>query len=238
LVSPLLPPAPSRSAPRRRALASTLVHGNDETGVSALATGIALRAYGKFRWVDCAEPAPSEEPPTHWIFSRGSDEPEVERIDRSELVAPSWTPSSLQGLVAPSSPEEERRLASFLSLPELYQRLGARDPEGDDDVAILVANVDALSPSAGALRLDDPTLHERLHRAGIALFATARNPPTRSLSRVFDRVYAVDVPPGASWSYGQVALEKYGDSTDLGNWIPVFDAWRKMDLDPTLLPPL
>lgn len=237
-MSPLLPPAPSRSPPRRRPLESTLVHGNDETGISALATGIALRTYGRFRWVDCARPFPGEDLPTHWIFSRGSERPEVERIDRSELVSSSWTPSSLRGLVAPSSPEEERRLASFLSLPELYQRLGARDPEGEADVAILVANVDVLPSEPGALRLDDSALHERLHHAGIALFATARDPPTPSLSRVFDRVYAVDVPLGASWSHGQVAVEKDGDSTAPRSWVSLHDVWRKMDLDPTLLPPL
>jgi len=234
----LLAPPPSRRPPARPKLESTLVHGNDETGISAFATGIALRAYGRFRWVDCAMAGPSEDLPTHWIFSRGSERPEELDLDRSALAPTAWTPSSLRGLVASSGPEEERRLASFLALPELYQRLGAQDDRGDAEVAILVANVDALPASVGALRLGERDLHEHLHYAGIALFATARGSSPAPLSRAFDRVYAVDVPAGANWSHGLIAVEKDGDARAPHEPVPLRDAWRRMDLDPTLLPPL
>jgi len=217
---------------------STLVHGNDETGVSALATGIALRGYGRFRWVDCARPAPVEDHPSHWIFARGAELPELEQVDGSALVTSSWAPTSFRELVAPSGPDEERRLASFLSLPPLYQRLGARELDRDDPVAILLANVDALPSAEGGLRLDDRVLHERLHLAGIAVFATAREEPSRGLAAAFDRVYAVEVPAGSTWSHGLVEAEKDAGASASWKSMPLRDAWRTLELDPTLLPPL
>jgi len=233
---PLTPPPLSRVRAPRPAPASTLVHGTDTTGVSAFATGLALRSYGKFRWVDCARSADGADLATRWIFSRGSERPEVEQIDRSVLRSPSWAPSSLRGLVDPASPEEELRLTSYLALPELYQRLGAPGDDGDRAVAFLVANADVLPDGLGALRLDDRSFHESLHQAGLALFTTLQGAPTRRISSVFDRVYAVDVPSGARWSQGQLAVEKDVASSSTPAPVPLRDVWRTMDLDPTLLP--
>jgi hypothetical protein len=230
--------APSVS-PTSHAPESTLIYGNDETGVSAFATGMALRHHRGFHWVDCARSAPVEDLPAHWIFARGSRKPEVGRIDLTILSLTVWTPAALRQLVTSEGPEEESRLLSFLCLPELFQRLGAPDRPGERESAILLANVDSLPPDAETQLLGERRLHECLHRAGISLFATARLSPSAAVSASFDRVYRIDVPDGVSWSHGLVSTEKDPNPLPRSKRPrSVRKIWRAWDLDPSLLPPL
>ena len=228
------PPTPDHppTAPR-----STIVHGNDELGVSAFATGVALRLHGRFRWMDCARVAPIEDLPVHWIFARGSALPEPGKIDPAALKVNSMSPTTLHKLVVPGEPDEEIRLASFLALPELFQRLGARDFDADGAAAILLANVDSPRLPGGMARIEDRELHDLLRRAGISLFATAGAFPPARLLEPFDRVYRLEVPPEVSWSNGVVVLEQGDDPGWQSRPISVRDAWREMELDPSLLPP-
>lgn len=217
---------------------STLVYGHDETGISALAAGLALRLHPWFRWVDCARSGPVDDVPVHWIFARGSARPQLDRVDGTSLRTPTWTTTSLSELVASEGPDEDLRLASFLALPELFQRIGAPDPPSEREVVILLANIDALPSKPGGLRLEDRNLHVRLHEAGIALFATAKLPTPAGVLDSFDKVYRVDVPEGTSWSHGVVTDEKEGPADQQGpGRLTVREIWRQLELDPTLLPP-
>jgi len=218
---------------------STLVYGRDETGVSALATGLALKVYPRFRWVDCARGSPVDDLPVHWIFARGSTKPEMDWVDATGLRPATWTASSLRALVTPEGPDEDRRLASFLALPDLFQRIGAPNPPSETEVAILLANIDSLPSRVDGVLLEDRDLHLRLHLAGIALFATARLPNPAGILDSFDSVYRLEVPEGMSWSHGVVSVEKStGGDYPWPGMLSVREVWGELGLDLTLLPPL
>jgi len=226
-------PGPDVGAPAPR---STLVFGTDETGISALATGLALRRHGSFRWVDCARNAPVDDLPAHWIFARGAKRPEVGRVDLRLLRSSPLTPATLRELVIADGPEEERRLASFLALPELFQRLGARYADGDGPIAALLANVDRLPSDLRARLFEQRAFHELLHRAGIDLFSTATTSPSPPLADAYDRLYRLEVPSGASWAHGSVVEEKNDGRAVVRRPLSVRGAWVEWQLDPTLLP--
>jgi hypothetical protein len=215
-------------------LESTLVYGADETGVSALAAGLALRGHGAFCWVDCARSAPDDDLPAHWILARGAPQPEVRLVEERLLRPPTVSDATVRQVVLSDGPRQERRLATYLALPELFQRMAARSWADDGWVAAVLANVDHLPPETSSRLLERRPFHELLHRAGIALFSTATAAPPRALSTAFDRVFRVEVPSGESWAQGTVLQE--GSSTPDGGPLPVRQAWAQWRLDPTLLP--
>lgn len=217
-------------------LRSTLVYGADETGVSALAAGLALRGHGSFRWVDCARNAPVDDLPAHWILARGSKQPEVGRVEARLLRSSPLTPETIREIVRADGPEQDRRLATFLALPELFQRLGVRYADDDGWAAALLANVDRLPSDLRTRLLEQRSFHELLHRAGIALFSTATTSPSPALAEAYDLLYRIEVPAGGSWAHGSVVEEKGDGQTVPPRALSIREAWAEWRLDPTLLP--
>jgi hypothetical protein len=217
---------------------SILVHGPDRIGVTAFTAGLAIRSLGGFAWADCGGSAPREDDPIHWILSRGSPLPALARVDPSVLLPPPHSAPGLQALVALDGEPEERRLAQFLDLPELFQRLGARAPEFQGRVALLLANVDRLLATPSGRALEQRELHDRLHSAGMTLFATSTPAPSPRLREVFDRVFRIDVPAGSTWSHGLLSLEQAPTGEPTPDRIPLREGWSRLGLDSSFLPPL
>jgi hypothetical protein len=228
-----VPPPPSEP----RAPESTLVHGTDESAVSAVAVGLALRRNRSFAWADCAPPVHGGDRATHQLFRRGSGQPVFDRVDESALRPPSWTWRTLEQLYVPDRREEEERLARYLRMPELFQRLIAYGTTPDGGAVILLANVDAIPPAARAHALEPRGLHEVIHHEGVTFVATSRERPSPGMVEVFDRVLRVDVPDHGQWSDGCLTVEK-GEVPNLRvDPCPLWEAWDLLGLDPGLLVP-
>lgn len=216
---------------------SILVYGPDETIVAAVAVGFSLRDQGAFAWADCAGLERESSELAHRLFARGADVEGSNHVNEATARPPEWTPGSLRRLLAPGSRSTEARLANYLELPELYQRLIARLSPRDGRATILLANIDALTPE-GRVRLVEPSqIHERLHREGVTLVATCRGAPGYRTLRPFDRVFRVEIPRGRRWSDGFLYVEKgWGAGPEAHPW-PLREAWDLLGFDPSLAPP-
>jgi hypothetical protein len=216
--------------------ASTLVYGPDETATAALAAALALREHGTFRWVDCARAAPEEGLPAHDIFARGSPRPEVSRVDARLLRSAAFSPSALHELVVLEGTDQERRLRTFLGLPQLFQLLGGPGPDDGGSAVGLLANVDHLPSEPGGRLLEQRSFHRTLHDAGVVLFSTTAGSPSPALVEAFDRLYRIELPPDAGREAGVVWEEKTVAPGTLPRVRSVREAWAEWQLDPTLLP--
>lgn len=227
------------TAPRVREIPpalSTLVHGADEPAVISVAVGFALRETDSFAWADCADLKRSNGSTSHRILSRGSKLPPVVRVDESVLSSPRWTHEALNRMVVSESPGFEGPVESYLRMPELFQRLIAHTSDREGRAAILLANVDAIPASMRGRVLEPPGLHDAIHAQGVAFVATCQERPSPGMVRAFDCVIRVDVPSSGRWSDGCLSVEK-GEVPQLrADPAPLWEAWRLLGFDPSLLP--
>lgn len=216
---------------------SVFVYGRDRTAVSTLIVGLALRRHGSFSWADCAISARGTSLGLRELFARGRSRSLGDGVDRSEMVARSWSSAALERLLVPENRMDSLHLLSYLALPALLQELAAMSTSPSGESSVLLANVDALDRRLRASVLGTSDVHDRLHRAEVTLFATCHSRPTRVETALFDRIFRVDVPPGAIWSDGTVLVEKGHDDGEGTLSLSLKRAWTALGLDPTLLPP-
>jgi hypothetical protein len=228
MIYPSLQPSPPPSE-------SVFAYGPDTTAVSALAVGLALQRCGAFAWADCSIPSSgSSEGPKEWL-ERGHTRAVGDGVDESDLIARSWSWAALGRLLVPESRMDSLHLMCYLTLPNLIQELAALSTAPGGESSVLLANVDALEHGLRRAVLADAQVHFRLREASVALFVTSRDRPTRKERVLFDRVFHVEVPPGASWIKGVVSIEDGSEGSS--GPIPLRNAWRALGLDLTLLPP-
>jgi len=216
---------------------SVFVHGNDSTAIATPAVGLALRRHRSFSWADCAISAEGLSRESRGLLERGWSRAVGDGVDSSDLAAPQWTAEAVERVLVPENRMDSLRLMSYLALPGLLQELAAMSTSPSGESFVLLTNIDALDRRLRASVFGRPDVHRRLHEARVSLFVTAKGRPTQAEQSTFERILRIDVARDSSWSEGTAQLEKgYSHVTGDGS-MSLRDAWHRLRLDPTLLPP-
>ena len=216
---------------------SVFVHGNDLTAVQTLAVGLAMRRHGSFSWADCAASADGLSQASRGLLQRGRSRSEGHGIHPSELVAPHWSTDAVERVLVPENRMDSLRLMSYLALPSLLQELAAMATSPSGESFVVLTNIDALDRGLRASVFGRADLHRSLHEAKVSLFVTAEHRPTPLEQASFDQVLQVEVARDAIWSDGTVRLEKDSGPVRAERSMSLRNAWQRLRLDPTLLPP-
>jgi hypothetical protein len=178
--------------------------------MAILASALARSAQTPFAWARCSESEVPLDEQTHRWLAENSDGHEPAAVDPQDLEPSLANDVGHSALLDPESmPEQERiRLAEFLALPPLFQRLLARTMSAKGRALIVLTNVDALRSRYPEHVLSGASVHRILHREGVTLVATFRGSPASQLIRVFDEVYAVDAPPHTHWADARITRQR------------------------------
>ncbi|MCI4364489.1 MAG: hypothetical protein L3K10_00265 [Thermoplasmata archaeon] len=207
---------------------SILISGVGERSISILVAALARRDPYPFGWADCSRAGQVWDAVAQRLLAEGSDRSREVPMDLDELRPPPSPEEALSRLVAPDPAPTplESRLAAFLRLPVLFQRLASRTATPSGRSAIVLTNVDSLPANLMEAALGPLEIHETLHAEGVTLLVTFRGTPPSRLEGVFDQGYRVEAPVGSDWQEARVARAR-GNPADglppsglLREWLP------------------
>jgi hypothetical protein len=205
-----------------------LVYGTGETGLSILAAALARRQQRPFGWIQCATSEAGLAPAGRRRLEEGSaGHREVVQDPRDLGVPePQIRPLSQFFLDEPVTLSFEVRLAAYLGMPVLLQRMASQILSGDGRSMIVLTNLDALPLQVAVEGMDRPEVQSTLRREGVSVVATYRGTPPDRLKRTFRSIYRVQAKPGRPWSHARVTFEEGPHPTcgdppvdTLGAWV-------------------
>ncbi|MCI4343336.1 MAG: hypothetical protein L3J92_04375 [Thermoplasmata archaeon] len=201
--------------PPARPGGSVLIYGEGESPMAVLASALAHREVGGFRWADGAAASRLPETEALRVLEEGSGQGSGPRVPAEELLPPGAVQSDFRDWLELDASDSEAvlRLSAFLRLPSVLQLLIARAPEPAGRVAIVLTNVDALPIPALENALGQPEAHDTMRREGVLLFVTFRGSPSVALRTPFDRIYRIEGHRGQMWQEATVTVER-GEGAD------------------------
>ncbi|MGA8274797.1 MAG: hypothetical protein WB789_09770 [Thermoplasmata archaeon] len=210
---------------------SILLYGGGETPMAVFASAIAREEVGTFGWADFTAPPEAPEPGARRVLEESSETRHDPPIRAEDLLPPGDGVSAMSTWLVrdPLAAEATARLAAYLRLPSLLQRMVSRVMAANARAVLVLTNVDALPDSLVERALGSVEVHETLHREGVTLIVAFRGTPTDVLRAPFERVYRVEGRPDQVWQEARVTLER-GESGDgfspgesLGRRLPWLD---------------
>jgi hypothetical protein len=237
---PPLPPAstlPTSSTPPRGI--SILISGSGESAMSMLALAFARQVDPAFAWANLSPSTSGFEGDVRRLLVDRSEGHVVEQVALDDLATRSARPDGLDRLLmlGPVYEDLVGRFTDYLQLPGLLQTLVCRTLSPNGGGAILLTNVDAVSPPTAVRALELPHVHETLHREGVTLLATYRGTAPDRLAQAFNEVFRVEQHIGMSWPEALLAAERGGLLPGLLAPRPLRECWSALGLCARLLPP-
>jgi hypothetical protein len=201
--------------PAPRSGASVLIYGAGEAPMAVLASALAFREVGAFRWAEGALSTELPEPAALRVVGVGSGPSEGWRVPTQELLPPTFAEEDLKQWLLPEPPDQALvdRLGAYLRLPSVLQWLVSRAPEPGGRSAIVLTNLDALPVPAVEHALGPEQTHSTLRQEGVTMLVTYRGAPSDSLRRAFDRIYRVEGRADQLWQEALVTRER-GEGPD------------------------
>jgi hypothetical protein len=198
---------------------SVLIHGSGETAMAVLAAALARQEVGSFGWADCTAAAEVPESGARWVLEEGSEASYAPRVVPDDLLPAHVDDGGIGAWLVrdPAGTETAARLAAYLRLPSVIQRMVARTVSSNARAVLVLTNVDALPGISVDRSLGPIETHETLHREGVTLLVTFRGNPTNILRAPFDRVYRVDGRADLPWQEARVAIERGGPDDGLAS---------------------
>lgn len=205
--------------------------------MSMLALGFARRVDRAFAWANFSLSNSALDGAVRRMFLDRTEGRRIEPATLSERSTPGEETRELETFVRPDpgSRDMESRLKSFLSLPDLFQKLLGRTLSPKGGGVILLTNVDAIPSAAARRTLELPELHDTLHREGVTLVVTYRGTPPVSLTNAFDEVFRVE-HLGKSWPDALLAATRSDLLPGLLAPRTLRECWSTLGLCPALLP--
>ncbi len=197
---------------------SILLHGQGETALTVLATTLARAEVGSFGWADCAGTQHPSDPAARRVLVDTGGAVAGPSVDVRELSPPSGAAAGIATWLVrdPVAAETAARLAAYLRLPAVLQRIVSRVTSQNARAVVVLTNIDALAGPELDHALGAVEVHETLHREGVTLIVTYRGSPSAILSAPFDRVYHVENDPGLPWRESTVQVERGGPGETTG----------------------
>ncbi len=226
-------PNRSRASPPE----SVLVYGRNPVATTTLVVGLALRRHRYFAWADCAVSATSTMEENRNLLDRGKSRNTGDGVDVRELSIPSLHQAAIERVLSPENRMDSLNLMSYLTLPRLLQELAAMSTSATGESSVVLTNIDALDSKLRSSVFGDPEMHRHIHQAIVSLLVTSKSPPTLGERSAFDRIYRIDVPPASLWVDGILACEKGAGDVGDSYSSRLREAWQRLGLDDTLLPP-
>ncbi|MCI4372602.1 MAG: hypothetical protein L3K02_03030 [Thermoplasmata archaeon] len=194
---------------------SILIFGSGDAPMAVFASALAREEVGTFGWADFTGPEETPTPGARQVLEASSDTPREPSVRAEDLLAPTGAVGGLSTWLVrdPLSAEAAGRLAAYLRLPSLLQRMVSRVMTINARAVLVLTNVDALAIPTVERALGSAEVHETLHREGVTLLVTFRGTPSDLLRAPFERIYRVDGHPGQVWQDAPVTLER-GESGD------------------------
>jgi hypothetical protein len=189
---------------------SILLHGSGETPMAVFASALAREQVGTFGWADFTATPDAPDPGARRVLEESSELGRDPHVRVEDLLPPGETASTMSTWLVrdPLAAEAAARLAAYLRLPSLLQRMVSRVMAANAQAVLVFTNVDALSSSVVERALGSVEVHETLHREGVTLIVTFRGTPSDLLQAPFDQVYRVDGQPDQVWQDARVTLER------------------------------
>jgi hypothetical protein len=187
---------------------SILLFGAGETPMAVFAAALARQEVGSFGWADCSAAPEVPEPGARRVLEQNAETGRESGVRSEDLLPPhDGGPPLSEWLVSDSLATDTRmRLAAYLRLPSLLQRMVSRVTTINARAVLLLTNVDALPGPAVERALGSDEVHETLHRESVTVVVTFRGEPSDRLSAPFDRVYRVEGRPDQVWQDARVTL--------------------------------
>jgi hypothetical protein len=189
---------------------SFLIYGQGEAPMAVLAAALARDEVGSFGWADCAAAAEPPEPGARRVLEESAAAADSSLVRPEDLLPPRTDAGHLAMWLAPDplSAESGARLAAYLRLPSVLQRMVSRVTSVNARAVVLLTNVDAIPAATRDLALGPAALYETLRREGVCLLVTFRGTPPENFREPFDRIYRVEGRPDQPWQEAWVTPER------------------------------
>jgi hypothetical protein len=189
---------------------SILLYGSGETPMAVLASALAREQVGKFGWADFTATPEAPEPAARRVLEESSETTPDPHVRAEELLPPGDGMRAMSAWLVrePLSAEAAARLAAYLRLPSLLQRMVSRVLAANARAVVVLTNVDALPGPTAEVALAAADVRETLRREGVTLVVTFRGTPSNALRTAFDRVYRVEGRDEQAWQEARVTLER------------------------------
>jgi hypothetical protein len=189
---------------------SILLHGSGERAMAVFASALAHEEAGTFGWADFIAAPEAPEPGAQRVLEESAhiDLPAPARAD--ELLPPADSARTVSTWLAgdPLAADAAARLAAYLRLPSLLQRIVSRVVSVNAQAVVVLTNVDTVESSTLERTLGSPEVHGTLHREGVTMIVTFRGTPTELFQAPFDRVYRVEGQPEGAWQDARATLTR------------------------------
>lgn len=201
---------------------SILIYGEGETPMAVFASALAREEVGSFGWADCASAPEHPDPGARRVLEESAESASEPTVRPEDLLPPTAGPAAIASWLVrdPLAAEAMARLAAYLRLPAVLQRIVSRVTTVNARAVVVLTNVDALPGPAVERALGLVEVHETLHREGVTLVVTFRGDPSNVLRAPFERVYRVQGHPDQVWQEARVTMER----GDPGNAFPPGEA--------------
>ncbi len=189
---------------------TVLLYGTGETAMAVFASAIAREEVGTFGWADFAATPEVPDPGARRVLEESSESGPELHVRVEDLLPPGDEAHSISTWLIrdPLSTEAVARLAAYLRLPSLLQRMVSRVMSRNARAVLVLTNVDGLPGPTAEVALASTEVHATLRREGVTMIVTFRGTPSNALRSAFDRVYRVDGRVEQPWQEARATLER------------------------------